>query len=122
MYVQPQIQQPSLENLVWHQQHFTMAGNASAAFATSLLRASTSLSNHFFNVPLSDREPPAPLLPPPKTPVMSRTIVEIGIDRAVSIKNMVLPCSLNKARILSNRDVSLSRIFSMVCLILATCI
>ena len=98
----------------------TMAGNASTAFPATLLRASASLSNHFFRVPLSfDGEPSVPL-PPPKTHVMARTIVEIVIERAVSIENIVIPCSLNKVRILSARDVSLSETFSRVCLILAT--
>ena len=47
-------------------------------------------------------EPPAPP-PPPKTPVMARTIVQIVIKRAVSIENIVMPCS-NKVRILSAND------------------
>ena len=90
----------------------TMAGNVSTAFPASLLSASASLSNHFFKVPLSfDGEPSAPSLPPPKTPVMARTIVEIVFERAVSIKNMVIPCSRNKLRILSAKDISLSRTF-----------
>ena len=49
-----------------------MAGNASAAFPASLLSASASLSNLFFNIPLSvDGRPRAPPLPPPKIPVMA---------------------------------------------------
>ena len=99
-----------------------LAGNASATFRTSLLSASASLSNHFFKAHLSfDGGPPAP--PPlPKTPVMARTIAEIVIERSVSIENIVMPCSRNKVRILSPRDISLSRTFSRVYLILATCI
>ena len=73
----------------------TIAGNASAAFPASLLSASASLSNHFFEVLLSfDGVPPAPLPPPQKIPVMARTIVEIVMDRAVSIAAMVIPCQI----------------------------
>ena len=100
----------------------TMVGNVSAVFPASLLRASSSLSNHFFKVLLSfDAEPPAPRRHP-KTLVMPRIIVEIVMDRAVSIENMVMPCSRNKVQILSAKDASLSRTFSRVCLILATCV
>ena len=71
----------------------SMAGNASAAIPANLLSASASLSNHFFKVPLSfDGEPSIPLLPP-KTSVMASTTVEIVIERAVSIENMVIPFS-----------------------------
>ena len=87
MYAQLQIQRTFQGNLKWHQQLPTIAGNTSAAFLTSLLKASASLSNHFFKVPLSfDGGPPAPSLPPPKTTVMARTIVEMVIERAVSIE------------------------------------
>ena len=45
----------------------TMAGNALLAFPASLLSASASLSNHFFQGPLSfDEEPPASPPSPPK--------------------------------------------------------
>ena len=100
----------------------TMAGNASAAFPASLLSAFANLYNHFFKTPsFFGGEPPAS--PPlPKTPVMARTIIEIVIEKAVSIENIVMPCSRNKVRIPSVRDVSLSRTFAMVYLILATCI
>ena len=83
----------------------TIAGNASMAFPASLLTAFASLSNHFFKIPSSfGGEPPA--LPPlPKTPVIERTIVEIVIENAVSIENIVMPCSRNKVRILSPKDV-----------------
>ena len=100
-----------------------MAGNASAVFPVSLLSASANLSNHFFKVPSSfDGEPPASPLPPQKTPVTARAIVEIVMDRAVSIAAIVIPCSRNKVQILPAKDVSLSRTFSKVCLILATCV
>ena len=88
MYVQQQIQRPVQENLKSHPLPMK-AGNASAAFPASLLSASASLSNHFFKVPLSFGEPPVPPVPP-KTPVTARTIVEIVMDRAVSIENMVI--------------------------------
>ena len=99
-----------------------MGGNASAAFPASLLKASASLSNHFFKVPLSfDGEPHVPL-PPPETPVMARTIAAMVMDREASTEAMVIPCSLNRIRILSAKDASLSRTFSSVCLILAICV
>ena len=44
------------------------------------------------------------------------------MESAVNIDIMVIPCSRNKVRIFSAKDVSLSSIFSMVCLILATCV
>ena len=98
----------------------TIAGNASTAFPASFLSASASLSNHYFKTPSSfDGEPSAPP-PPPKTSVMARAIVEMAIERAVSIEDMVMPCSRNKVRIFSAKNVSLSRTFSMVCLIHAT--
>ena len=109
MYAQPQIQQPFQENLNGTNNNSYKAGNASAAFSASLLSASASLSNHFFKVLFSfDGGPPATQLPPPKSPVMVRTIVELVIERAVSIENIVIPCSLNRVRILSAKDVSLS--------------
>ena len=99
----------------------TIAGNASTTFPASLLSASAKLSQHFFKTSSSfDRERPPRPLPPPKTPVMASTIVEMVIERAVSIENMVMPCSRNKVQILSTEDVFLSITFSRVCLILAT--
>ena len=53
---------------------------------------------------------------------MASAIVEMVIERAVSIEKIVIPCSRNKAVILSAKDVFLSRTFSRVCLILATCV
>ena len=100
----------------------TMAANASADFLTSLLSASANLSNHFFKVPLSFGGIPHVLLPPPKTPVTARTIVEMFIEMTVSIGAIVIPCSSNRVRILSAKDVSLSRTFLMVCLILENCV
>ena len=98
----------------------TMAGNASTAFSASLLSASANLSNHFFKTSLSfGEEPPAPL-PPPKTPVMKRMIVDIITEKAVSTEKIVMPCL--RVRILSANDVSSSRTFAMVCLILAPCV
>ena len=95
--------------------------NSTAAFPASLLSASASLSNHFSGLPASWWRAPVPPSPP-ETPVMMRTIVAMVTEKAVNIEKMVMPCSLNKIQILSARDVSLSRTFSMVCLILATCV
>ena len=75
----------------------TMAGNASTAFPANLFSVSASLFNYFCKSPLSfDGGPPAPPHLPPKTPAMERTIVEVVIERAASIENMVIPCSRNK--------------------------
>ena len=122
MYVLQQTQRPFQEKLKAAPITLPMIpSSASAAFPASLLSASASLSNHFFRVPLPfGGEPPAPPMPPPKTPSMARTIVAMVIERAVTTEAMVLPCSRNKVRIPSARDVSLSITFSMVCLILAT--
>ena len=49
-------------------------------------------------------EPCAPP-PPPKAPVIARTIVEIVTERAVSIENIVIPCSRKKIQIISANDV-----------------
>ena len=72
-----------------------------------VMSAFASLSNHFFKAVLSLsffwRTPVPP--PPPKTPVIARTIVEIVIEKAVSIENIVMLCSRNKVRILSANDV-----------------
>ena len=54
--------------------------------------------------------------------LLPSTIVEINIEGAVSIENIVMPCSRNKVGILSAKDAFLSRTFSRVCLILATCV
>ena len=78
----------------------TIARNASTAFPVSLLSASANLSKHFYKAPSSFGGKP------PKTPVMARIIVDTVVEKAVSIDNMVMPCSLNKVRILSVNDVS----------------
>ena len=84
----------------------TIAGNASRAYPASLLSAFAGLSNHFCKILSSfGGEPPVTPPPPPKTPVIGRTVVEIVIERAVSIENMVMPCSLNRIRVLSAKDV-----------------
>ena len=99
----------------------TIAGNASTGFPASLLSAFANLSNYFFKITLSfDGEPPVPPPPRTKTPVMARAIAEIVIEKAVSIENMVIPCSRNKVPILSANDVFLSKTISRVFLILAT--
>ena len=70
----------------------TIAGTALMPFAASLLSASASLFNHFFKIPLSfGGELPAPPSTQ-KISVIARTIVEIVIEKAVSIENMVMPC------------------------------
>ena len=93
-----------------------IAGNASAVFPASIFK-------HFFRVPLPfDGVPPVPPLPPPKALVMTRTIVAMVTEKGVNIENIVIPCSRNKVRILSAKDVSLSRTFSSICLILPTCV
>ena len=76
----------------------------------------------FFKVPLSFDGGPLVPIPPPKTPVMARTVATMVIEKAVNIENMVILCSRNRVRILSAKDVSFSRTFSRVYLILATCV
>ena len=51
--------------------------------------------------------------PSPKTPIIASTIVEMVIERAVSIAVIAvsIPCSQNKVQILSAKDISLSRAF-----------
>ena len=64
----------------------TIAGNASTAFPASLLSAFASVSNHFFKTPLSFGVEPPAHLPPPKAPVMTRTIVEIVTEKESVLK------------------------------------
>ena len=81
------------------------------AFTASLFSAFASLLNHLFKTPSSfGGEPPTPP-PHPKTIVMTSTIVEMVIEKVVSIENMVMPCSQNKEWIFSAKDVFLSRTF-----------
>ena len=83
-----------------------MRGDASTAFPASLLGASANLFNHFFKTPsFFGGKPPVPL-PPPKTTVIAKTIVETVIETVVNFENMVKPCSRNNVRILSANDVS----------------
>ena len=71
-----------------------MLDNFSTTFPSNLLSASASLHNH----PSSFGEQTEPRPTPPKTSAMARKIVEIVIKRAVSIQNMVMPCSQNKVQ------------------------
>ena len=98
----------------------TIADNASTALPASLLRVSTTLFNHFSKAPLSfggdnaetARYPP----PPPRTPVIASTIVDMVIERAVSIDTIAKPCSQDKVQMCSTKDLSSSKTFSIVCL------
>ena len=122
MYFLQQIQRPCLKLKMVPTTLPTMANNASTIFPASLLSASASLPNHFFKTPSSfDGQPSAPPSLP-KTPVIASTIVELVIERAVSIEKIVIPCSRNKVRIFSADDLFLSRTFYRVCLILVTCV
>ena len=90
MYAQQQIQQPCQEKPKMAPATLpTRAGNASTVLPASLLNAAASLFNHLFKTPSSfggDPPPPPPPPPPPlRTHVMASTIVEIVIERAVSI-------------------------------------
>ena len=85
-----------------------IASSASTAFPASLLTGLASLSSPFFRVPSSfsvEAEPPVP--PPPKTPVYASAMVEMVIDRAVKIEN-IIPCSRKRVQILSDNSVSFS--------------
>ena len=59
---------------------------------------------------------------PQKTPVIAIIIDETVIEGAVNIDTIVMLCSRNKVRLLSIKDLSSLRTFSMVCLILAKCV
>ena len=102
----------------------TITGNPLTAFPARLLIVFANLLNHFFKVfSYLGRKAEPPYLPSPqKTPVIASTVVEIVTDGVVSVDTIVIPCSQNKVRILPVKYVSLSRTFSRVCLILATCV
>ena len=89
MYAQQQIQQSCQKRPKMAPTTLpTRAGNASTVLPASLLNASASLFNHLFKTPSSfggDPPPPPPPPPPLRTHVMASTIVEIVIERAVSI-------------------------------------
>ena len=86
MYAQQQIQQPRQEKpKMAPTTLLTRAGNASTVLPASLLNASASLFNHLFKTPSSFGGDPPPPPPPLRTNVMASTIVEIVIERAVSI-------------------------------------
>ena len=86
MYAQQQIQQPRQEKPKMAPTTLpTRAGNASTVLPASLLNASASLFNHLFKTPSSFGGDPPPPPPPLRTNVMASTIVEIVIERAVSI-------------------------------------
>ena len=88
MYAQQQIQQSCQKRPKMAPTTLpTRAGNASTVLPASLLNASASLFNHLFKTPSSfGGDPPPPPPPPPlRTHVMASTIVEIVIERAVSI-------------------------------------
>ena len=103
----------------------TIAGNVSTAFPASLLRVSASFFTLFFKSPsfFGEDDPDAarpPCHPPQKKPVIVSTIVEMVIERAVSIDATVMPSSQNELRICSAKDLSSSNTFSSLCLILRT--
>ena len=101
----------------------TIAGNDSLAFPASLLRASASLFSHLLKVPSSFGYPKAAgVFHPPETSVIASIIVEKVTETAVSTEIIVIPYSRDKVRTLSAKSVSLSRTFSMICFMLATCV
>ena len=82
-------------------------------FLQSLLSASANLTNHFLKIPSSfGGEPPVPPVPHPKAPVMTSAIVEIVIEKTVSIGNIVMPYSRNKVRILSANELFIKNFFN----------
>ena len=98
-------------------------GNAATALPARRFRALANLFScflsHFLNSPSSfGGDPGVPLTPP----VTARIIVQMIILNTVSTEKIVIPCSLNKVRIFSPNEVSLSSIFPIVCFILATCV
>ena len=99
-----------------------MARNTSAAFPASLLSVSANLPDHFFRPSLSFGGGLPTPSPSPKSHMIESTIFAIPAKRAESVEIIVIICSRIKIRTLSGKDVSLSIIFSRVCLILATCL
>ena len=101
-----------------------MASNASTAFLASILSPSANLSGTFpyLQSLLIFRWRASCPLPPPKSPMTESTIAAIPTKRAVNVKIIVTTCSRIKVRILSGKGVFLSRTYSMVCLILVTCV
>ena len=81
----------------------SMTRNASAAFPTSPFWKSACLINQFFKVPSPFGELKAVGIHP-KTSVTATIILEIVIERAVSIDAILIHCSQNKVRILSAKD------------------
>ena len=64
------------------------------------MRGSASFFNYLFKASLSSGGKVAL----PKTPVTASTIVEMVMERVVSIDIIVITCSRNKVRILSPED------------------
>ena len=127
MYVQQQIQWPFLNNLKWHQQPSQdvrqCLNNLSYESFECICRR---LSNHFFKTTACfDGESAAPPSAP-KTPSYGKyncwNSHWKGVQDWKYALVMVIPCSWNKVQILSAKDVFLSRTFSRICLILATCV
>ena len=80
-------------NLITLRRQCFNGGNASAAFSTSLLRASASLFSHFFKVTSSyGGEDPEAAVPLPKRPVIASVIDALVIKRTGST-DIVIPCS-----------------------------
>ena len=92
----------------------TITENASLALPASLLRTSTGLSNHISKASsyFCGDDPEASGTPsPPNTLVIASAIVEVAIEKVVSIVTIVITSSRNKLQILSAKDLPLSRTF-----------
>lgn len=95
--------------------------NASPFSLASLLRVSAGLFNNFLKVFLSFGDPEAAGLSP--LLIIARTIIKTVIERALSIDAIVIiPWSQDNVQIRSAKELSSSRIFPKVCLLLATCV
>ena len=122
MYVQQQIQPPSQENLKLHQQHFPQQQAMPQRVFLQVLSVFASLSNHFFKASSCFGRETLVSPPPSKSPMTERAIVAIPAKRAESVEIIVKICYRIKIQILFDKGVFLSRNFSSVCLIPATCV
>ena len=91
----------SFSNKFWNSTNSTFHNSRQCfnRLFSKCVRASASFVNSFFKaLALFDEDDPEATrpFPPPKTPVIATTIVELVVERAVSIDTIVLPLALIK--------------------------
>lgn len=89
-----------------------------------VFRESARLFNQFLRAFLSfvEDKPEAAGTRPLKMPITASANVRIVIKITKNIDTVVISCSQNKLQILSTKDLPSSVTFSIVCLILASCV